>query len=334
MDLGAHIQPRPARSRRSCLTVPGSSDRMLAKATSLDVDEVILDLEDAVAPAAKEAARTKIVAALSGGSWDSKVRAVRINAVSTPWALRDVIAIIEGAGEHVDVIMVPKVQQVDQVAFIDHTLTQLEHEHGLATGHIGLEIQIEDAHGLASLAHIASASSRIEALVVGPGDMAASLGMPTLTVGDDQAAYPGDPWHFVHSMVLMHARACGIQAIDGPYARIRDADGFRALARRSRALGFDGKWVLHPDQIPLANEIFGVEQVEFERACDILDAYEHAITQQGRGAAMLGDEMIDEATRKMALTNRARGVAQDLTVRATPAEVPFHERGAWRQEHA
>lgn len=322
---------RPPRSRRSCLAVPGSSDRMIDKAVGLDADEVILDLEDSVALTQKEDARQRVVAALRERDWGRRVRAVRVNDVSTPWTLRDLLTVVGGAGDRLDTIILPKVRDAGQVAFVDHVITQLERDHGWPVGGIGLELQVEDAEGLLELRPVLAASPRVEAIVFGPGDMAAALGMPGMTVGDDIEDYPGDPWHHVLFTILLEARRHGIQAIDGPYARIRDADGFDRMARRTRALGFDGKWVLHPDQIEPANRIFGVSQAAFERASDLLDAYRHATEAEGRGAATFDGEMIDEATRKMAEVSLARGRAQGLTVRPVPDEVAFDERAAWRQ---
>lgn len=321
---------RPFRSRRSCLAVPGSSERMIAKSQTLDADLVFMDLEDAVAANAKENARSIVVDALRSGDWGSRTLVVRVNDCTTQWTLRDIERVITGAGDRIDAIMVPKVQFASQVHFVDHLITQLEIERGLEIGRIGLELQIENAQGLVNVESIVSASDRTEALILGPGDMSAALGMPTLTVGDLQPDYPGDHWHWVMMTLLVHARNAGIQVIDGPYGRIRDIDGFHETATRSRALGFDGKWVLHPDQIASANEIFSVAQHTFERASDILDAYAFATDEAARGAVMFGDEMIDEASRKMAEANFARGRAQGLVVRAVGADVPFHERAAHR----
>ncbi len=324
---------RPLRARRSCLAVPGSNPKMLDKAQGLPADQVFLDLEDSVAPSAKEEARDNVVQALRHGDWGGKTRVVRVNDATTPWTLHDLVAVVEGAGEYLDAIMIPKTQFAGQVQFVDHVIAQIEMSKGWEVGRIGLEIQIENAQGLVNAREILAASARAEAFIFGPGDMAAALGMPSLTVGDVQPDYPGDHWHWVLYTILVHARNEGIQAIDGPYAKIRDLDGFREVARRSRTLGLDGKWVLHPDQIEAANDIYGVSQTDFERAGDILDAYAYATGEESRGAVMFGDEMIDEATRKMAESNLARGRAQGLTARATPDEVPFPDRAAWRAEH-
>jgi citrate lyase subunit beta/citryl-CoA lyase len=323
---------RTFRSRRTCLAIPGSSTKMMAKGATLPADQVFLDLEDSVAPKAKPGARDDVVSALRDQDWSGKTRVVRINDCTTPWTLRDLDTIITGAGTHLDAIMVPKVQFAGQVHFVDHAITQLEIEQGLPVGGIGLELQIENAQGLVNAREILAASSRTEAFIFGPGDMAAALGMPSLTVGAMQPDYPGDHWHGVLFTILIHARNAGVQAIDGPYARIRDTEGFREVAVRSRTLGFDGKWVLHPDQVDTGNEVFSVPLEAFERAFDIMAAYEAATTAEegARGAVMFGDEMIDEASRKMAESTLARGRAQDLQPRPVADAVPFHERAAAR----
>ena len=324
---------RPFRLRRSCLAVPGSSPKMMQKAQGLAADQVFLDLEDSVAPNAKADARRNIIAALHEGQWDGKATVVRVNDCSTTWTFRDVIEVVGEAGDKLDCIMVPKVEYAGQVHFVDHLITQLELENGWGVGRIGLEIQLESANGLVNLTDIARSSSRIEALIFGPGDMSASLGKPTLTVGAGDGGYGSDPWHAVLTQILVTARSVGAQAIDGPFAQIHDAEGYRASARSSALLGFDGKWVLHPSQLDVANEVYSIPQADFERANDIIDAYAYATETEGTGAVMFGSDMIDEATRKMAVENQQRGKRQGLEVRPTPDDVPFHERGAWRAEN-
>lgn len=294
---------------------------MLDKARGLAADHVLLDLEDAVAPRAKADARRTIVAALTGGGWDTKVRAVRINDVTTPWAYRDAIEVVEGAGAHLDCVILPKVQDPTQVHWLDITLEGIERAIGLEAGRIGIEAQIEDAKGLVRLEDIAASSPRLEALVFGPADFMASLNMTSLTVGEQPPGYDvGDAYHHVLMRILTVARAHNLQAIDGPFLRVRDVEGFRRVAGRSAALGFDGKWVLHPDQIDAANEVFAPAQDDYDHAEAILAAYEHATSAAGgaRGAVMLGDEMIDEASRKMALVIAAKGRAAGLTPTHSP----------------
>lgn len=303
-----------ARPRRSCLSVPGSSPKMLAKAPTLPADEVFLDLEDSVAPNAKEEARGHVVQALRSNDWGEKTVVVRINAVDTRWAYRDVIEVVEGAGEFLDCIMIPKVQAPGDVEFVDNLLRMIEETKGF-DHRIGIEAQIENGPGLTLIDDIAFASDRLETLIFGPGDMAAALGMPSLTVGEAIPEYPGDHWHWVLMRILVAARAAGLQAIDGPYAKIRDLDGYREIATRAKVLGYDGKWVLHPGQIDVANEIFAPSQVEYERAEDILAAYEQATDVELTGAVMFGEEMIDEATRKMAEVTALRGRAAGMKAR-------------------
>jgi citrate lyase subunit beta / citryl-CoA lyase len=325
--------PRPVRSRRSCLAIPGSNDRMLEKARGLPADQVFLDLEDAVPVDGKVAARQLVVEALNTPGWAAPTRVVRINDVTSPWALGDLLALVRGAGGSLDGIVLPKVDSPAQVHFVDLCLHQLELEAGLVPGSIGLELQIETAGGLRDAADILAASARIEALTFGPGDLAVALGMPATVVGGPQPDYPGDHWHHVRSSVVVQARAAGVQALDGPYAAVHDLDGFRELARRSRSLGFDGTWVLHPGQIVVANEVYGVNREEYERAVDQLDAWDAEQQAQGRGAVMFGREMIDEATRRQAEVCVRKGRAEGVTARPVPDQVPFHERVAWRAEH-
>lgn len=288
--------------------VPGSSARMLERSARLDADEVILDLEDSVASAAKGVdPRAAVAAALRAGG-AARTRAVRVNAVDTAHCHRDIVAVVEGAGPALDAIVLPKVEDESHVTFADHLLAALEEELGLPAGAIGLEAQIETAGGLAAVARIAAtAPRRMEALVLGPGDLAASLGMPHTRIGAPVPDYPGDAWHHPLWAVLVAARANGLQAVDGPYAGIRDPEGLRAASLRSRALGYDGKWAVHPDQIAPLNELYGVSSADLERALAVLAACDRAAAE-GRGAAELGGEMIDEATRRIAerLVERAR----------------------------
>jgi citrate lyase subunit beta/citryl-CoA lyase len=304
------------RPRRSCLAVPGSNPRFLEKAKSLPADQVFLDIEDAVAPLAKPDARKNIVAALNEGGWGNKIRAVRVNDLTTSWTYRDVIEVVEGAGQNLDCIMLPKVQSAAQVEWLDMLLTQIEKTMGLQVGKIGIEAQIENAQGLIAIDAIAKASPRIETLIFGPADFMASINMKTLVVGEQPAGYDvGDAYHHILMSILMAARANNKQAIDGPYLQIRDLDGYRRVAGRSAALGFDGKWVLHPGQVDIANEVYAPSQEDYDHAELILDAYDYYTSEAGgkKGSAMLGDEMIDEASRKMALVISAKGRAAGLT---------------------
>jgi citrate lyase subunit beta/citryl-CoA lyase len=311
-------------ARRSCLAVPGSNVKMLGKAQGLPADQVFLDLEDAVAPLAKPEARKNIVAALTEGDWAGKARVVRVNDLTTQWTYRDVVEVVEGAGGHLDAIMLPKVQEAAHVQWLDLTLTQLEKALGLPVGGIGIEAQIENARGLVNVDSIAAASPRVETIIFGPADFMASINMRSLVVGALHPDYPGDPYHYILMRILMAARTYDLQAIDGPFLQIRDVDGFREVAKRSAALGFDGKWVLHPGQITAANEVYSPSQEDYDHAELILDAYDYSTSAAGgaRGAVMLDDEMIDEASRKMALVIAAKGRAAGLarTTVFTPPE--------------
>jgi citrate lyase subunit beta/citryl-CoA lyase len=285
--------------------VPGSSERFLAKAAQLPADEVFLDLEDAVAPGDKERARGLVVDALREQAFAAPTVVVRVNGTDTPHYYRDLIAVVEQAGDRLDAVMLPKVRSPGDVEMTDKLLGQIELATGLPHGRIGIEAQIEDATGLLACAAIAAASPRMETLVFGPGDYSASVGIPITTIGGAPEGYPGDHLNHVYSTLVVAARAAGIQAIDGPYAAVRDLDGLRARARLARALGLDGKWTIHPGQIEVVNEVFTPAREEWERAEAMLAAYEDA----GTGAAMFDGEMIDEANRKMAARLAQQGRA-------------------------
>lgn len=301
------------RSRRSVLAVPGSNPRFIEKARGLETDAFFLDLEDAVAPSEKETARDTVVHALNAGGWNDRVRTVRVNDITTEWSYRDVITVVEGAGAELDALVLPKVTSAHDVRWLDTLLTQIERAVGLPLGRIGIEAQIEDAKGLVNVDAIATASPRVEALVYGPADFMASLTMKSLVVGEQPPGYDtGDAYHYVLMRILTAARAHDLQAIDGPYLQIRDVDAFRRSAGRTAALGFDGKWVLHPLQVEAANEVYAPTQEDYDHAELILDAYEHATRVDRRGAVMLGDEMLDEASRKMALVVAGKGRAAGL----------------------
>ena len=311
------------RPRRSCLAVPGSSPRFLEKAKSLKSDQVFLDLEDACAPLAKPGARKNIVAALNEGGWGERLRVVRVNDWTTHWTYRDVIEVVEGAGANLDCIMLPKVADAAQVQALDILLTQIEKTNGLEVGKIGIEAQIETAQGLINVNDIAFASPRIEAIIFGPADFMASINMKSLVVGALHPDYPGDPFHYILMQILMAARARGVHAIDGPFLQVRDVAAFEEVAKRSAMLGFDGKWVLHPGQIDASNQIYAPAQADYDHAELILDAYDHATSEAGgkKGSAMLGDEMIDEASAKMALViaSKGRAAGMERTSSFTPS---------------
>lgn len=311
--------------RRSVLAVPGSNPKMIEKAKGLPVDEIFLDLEDAVAPDAKPAARANIVAALNDSGWGDQLRVVRVNDWTTAWTYADVISVVDGAGTALDAILLPKAVDAGQVRALDLLLSQLEKANGLEQGRIGIEPQLENAVGLRNIDEIATASQRVQALVFGPADFMASINMRTLVVGEQPEGYhPGDAYHHILMTILLTARAHGLQAIDGPYLQIRDLDGFRRAAERTAALGFDGKWVLHPTQVEAANEIFSPRQADYDHAELILDAYAYHTSTAGgaRGAVMLDDEMIDEASAKMArvIADKGRAAGMERTSVFTPPQ--------------
>ena len=291
---------------------------MIAKAPGLAADMVFLDLEDSVAPGEKAQARQRAVAAVNDLDWGERVLGVRINAWDSDHTLRDLTDAIEACGPRLDIVMLPKVQSPGDVHALDLLLAQIERGAARAPGSIGIEIQIETAAGLAAVDSICTASTRIEAVHLGPGDLAASLEMPAISGGVQEPSYPGDHFHYAFMRILVAARAAGIQALDGPYFRVRDLDGLRDYSARPRVLGYDGKWAVHPDQIAVINEIFSPTQDQFDRALELLDAYEHAVASAGRGALRFDGEMIDEASRKMAAKLVQRGARAGLTRSAAP----------------
>ena len=298
---------RAVKPRRSCLSVPGSSPRMQAKAATLEADEVLLDLEDATAPSEKASARAVVVESLRTLDFGKRAVAVRVNGVDTPWCYRDVIEVLEPAGDRIDTLILPKVESAADVHFLDRLISQIELARQWPVGRIGLEVLIESAAGVQRVDEIARASTRLEALIFGPGDLSASLGLDQLTIGTPDRSYPGDVWHFALTRILVAARANGLLAIDGPYAAFADLEGLERSARKTAALGFDGKWVIHPSQIEVANRVYAPDPATYRRAEGILEAYRQATTGEGRGAVRYEGEMIDEATRKMAEAVARRG---------------------------
>jgi citrate lyase subunit beta/citryl-CoA lyase len=288
---------------------------MLEKAQALDADEVMLDLEDSVAPDAKSDAQRNVVAALRDGDWRDRTVAVRVNDWSTRWTVHDVVDVVGQARGRVHTVVLPKAESAHHVAALDLLLAQVERTADLPEGAVGIEVQVESARGLLDIDAIASASPRVEALVFGPADFMASVNMRSLVVGEQPPGYDvGDAYHYALMRILVTARAHDLQAIDGPFLQVRDVDGFRRNAQRTAALGYDGKWVLHPDQVAVGNEAFTPAQPDYDRAEAILEAYQLATSDRGgrRGAVMLGEEMIDEASRKMAAVVAAKGRAAGL----------------------
>ncbi len=301
---------RPVRARRSVLAVPGSSDRFIEKSRSLPVDALFLDLEDAVAPGAKQEARRRIVDALQSPlGWVAETVTVRVNDWTTPWTVADLVAVCEAA-DKIDAIVLPKVTSADQVRALDMVVTQLEHNCGVRPGKIGFELQIEEGLGLLHVEEIAKASARTETLVFGPGDYMAAMGMRQVTVGSQPDGYLADAFHHALMTILTAARAYGLQAIDGPFVAIDDPDGFTVAAKRSAALGYAGKWVIHPSQIETVHQVFSPSADAIERARQIVCAYRQATETNHVGAIRVNGEMVDEAGMKVALTVLAQaGIA-------------------------
>ena len=293
--------------RRSCLSTPGSSDRFLAKAPTVTADMTFLDLEDSVAPNEKVAARAKVVHAIRTHDWGERVLCVRVNAWDTSWTYADVIEVVAHAGPRLDEIMLPKVQCASDVVAMDLLLTQVEKNAGLPAGHIGIEAQIETAKGLINVEEICAASPRLETIVFGPADFSASIGMPVTTIDETIHDGPSNPFSYVFAKILMAGRANGLQVIDGPFLKVRDNDALRFAAQISYSYGFDGKWALTPDQALVLNDVYSPSQALFDKSYDILDAYRVATEQDHAGAVMFGDEMIDEASAKIAHSFVARG---------------------------
>ncbi|MCK8601698.1 HpcH/HpaI aldolase/citrate lyase family protein [Desulfoferrobacter suflitae] len=292
---------RPIRLRRSILSVPANREKMIRKAEALPADFIMLDLEDSVPVHEKEAARVRVAAALREALWQGKVRACRINGMDTPFAYRDIIDVVEAAGDCLDVIVVPKVNDASEIQAIDYVLSQIEMRMGFSR-HIGLEASIETAEGMLRVEQIAFSSRRLEALVFGIADYSAALSMSSKGVsghGDSEAFYPGDRWHFPLSRMALAAKAAGLAAVDAPYGNYRDMAGLRTSCVRSAGLGFDGKWAIHPDQLAIINEVFTPAEEDVKRAELILKAYEEA-QAKGQGSFSLDGKMVDAASVRIA----------------------------------
>lgn len=301
----------PIHSPRSYLLTPASNPAMIAKAAQSPADAICIDLEDAVAVGEKEASRANVIRALREIDFGQRQRLFRINALDTPFAYRDLIEVVEAAGDRLDLIIVPKVNRAEDVLFVDLLLTQIEWRQGFAPGQIRIEAQIETALGCVNVDTIAAASARLDALVFGMGDYAASLRMPLDAIGEpdeNDRTYPGHRWHHVMSRIVTAARAFEKRAIDGPFASFRDLDGFRQAAGIARALGFDGKWCIHPGQLAAANAAFSPPESEVSWARTVLDEYGRA-TAAGRGAMVVEGRMVDAASLRMAQSIVARVAA-------------------------
>lgn len=285
---------------------------MCSRAPSSGADLVFLDLEDACAPVAKEGARDIAVAALTGQDWGPTLRAVRVNGLGTPWCHDDVVSVVTGAREALDVLIVPKARSARDVWWFDVLLTQLEVKLGLPVGRIALEVLIEDAEGLANATDIARSSPRLEALIFGAGDLSGSLHARVDGNFDPVGPYPGDFWHFARAQVVMAARVAGIDAIDAPHPAYHDPDGFRRSATHAALLGFDGKWAIHPGQIPIANEVFTPTADEVAAAREAIATY-RASEAGGVGAIGRDGKLVDAAHMRLAETVLHRaGLAGEL----------------------
>jgi citrate lyase subunit beta / citryl-CoA lyase len=282
-----------ARARRSELATPASNMKMLGKAIHSSADMVFMDLEDACAPGAKAAARANVVAMLGGRDWGSTVRAVRINGLDTIWCHDDVLEVVSAAGRNLDVLVIPKARTARDVWWFDVLLSQLEAK--LSLDHrIGLEVLIEEAEGLENATEIAAASSRVEAIILGVGDLSASLRARVDARFQPLLAYPGDFWHYARAKVVAAARAAGVDAIDAPFPDYQDPEAYRHQCEMASSLGFDGKWCIHPSQVPIANEVFSPSPREVELALKTEAAY-RAAEAAGTGAISLDGQLVDAA---------------------------------------
>lgn len=297
------------RLERSVLMTPASNRRMIVKASDGAADVVCIDLEDSVAPTEKVTARANVAWAFRELDFGGRLRAFRVNALATPYAYRDIIDVVEAAGQHIDLLVVPKVETAEQVVFVALLLDQIERAMA-RPDRIGIEAQIETALGAVNVDAIAAASTRLEALVYGPGDFAASLRMPLDVIGERDASdddYPGHRWHYVMQRIVVAARARGLRAIDGPYAVLGDDEGLRRSCGISRALGFDGKWCIHPNQAPVVNAAFAPSAARLDWANRVMTAAT-AAAGRGEGALAVEGKMVDAASIRMAraIVHRAR----------------------------
>jgi len=280
------------------LATPASSERMCEKAPGSGADLVFLDLEDACAPVMKERARAIAVDALANQDWGRVVRAVRVNGLETQWCYGDVVEVVTGARDALDVIIVPKARSARDVWWFDVLLTQLETKLGLRK-RIALEVLIEEAEGLGNAAEIARSSDRLEAIIFGAGDLSASLRARVDGNFDPVGTYPGDFWHFARVQILAAARAAGVDAIDAPYPAFQDPEGYRRSAEHASLLGYDGKWAIHPGQVPIANAVFAPTEAEVSEAQESIETY-RAAEADGVGAIGRDGRLVDAAHMRLA----------------------------------
>lgn len=297
------MSKRPARLRRSQLSVPGSNEKMLQKAAASAADHVFCDLEDAVAPSAKVGARDTIVAALNELDWGRKTRCVRINDVTTEWCHDDIITLVEKAGRNIDTIMLTKPFGASDVRFLHLMLDQLEKKLNLQR-RIGIEVLIEEVQALQHVEEIALSSDRLEALIFGMGDYSGSQGIDTTEIGRD-TGYPGDIFHYARFRITMAARSAGLDAVDGPFANFRNEETYRSEAIRARSLGMVGKWAIHPSQIQPALEIFSPTVEAVAKARKLESAY-RAAEAVGLGAVQVDGVMVDVAVLRLVRNTLAK----------------------------
>ncbi len=287
------MQERPHRLRRCQLSVPGSSEKMMKKAAEMPIDFVFLDLEDAVAPSEKRAARGKIVQALNTLDWGRTTRCVRINDLGTEYAYEDIIEVVEGARENLDVIMLPKAMSASDVQFVDKLLAMMEKKLGL-TKRIGIDVLIEEVEAMMRVDEIAASTPRLECLIFGMGDYSASQGISLADIGGT-TGYPGDIWSYQRHKLTIAARANRLDAVDGPFADFKDASAYREECRRAMILGMVGKWAIHPAQVSLAQEVFSPDPAAVAEAREMIRAYDAALAD-GLGAVQYKGKMIDIAS--------------------------------------
>ena len=290
------------RVSRSVLAVPASKWKMIEGGPSSGADLFFLDLEDATAPNEKAAARENVIRAVKELDWQDRPAFYRMNSLDTPYWYRDVIEVVEEAGEGLGLILVPKVERPEDLHALDILLASVEKNASLEPGKIKLEAQIETARGLTNIDAIARATNRLEALVFGPGDYAASVRMPQTSIGtmdEWDEAYPGHRFHYVMHRIVIAARANDLRAIDGPVADYQDEEGLRKSCLIARSLGFDGKWCIHPGQVETVNEVFSPTEKELEWAKKVVSAYEEA-NLAGSGSISVDGQMVDAASIKMA----------------------------------
>jgi citrate lyase subunit beta/citryl-CoA lyase len=295
--------PKSQRLRRSELAVPATSTKMIAKGAASDADLVFLDLEDSVAASAKSRARANVVAGLTELDWNGKIRACRVNAVGSPWFYDDLHDVVTGAGANLDLVVLPKAMNARDVWFLDDSLTHLERKLGLEVGRIGIEVLIEEAQSLLNVDSIAAASPRLEALILGVGDLAASQGVPGAHIGAAPSTHgadsrAGDIWEYARQRVVVAARAHGLAPVDGPYADYQDAAGYSRSAATFASIGGVGKWCIHPSQVALANRAFSPSEDEIAQAETVVSLVRKA-EADGLGAVGVDGVMLDAASARI-----------------------------------